>query len=160
MKRCLLVGLLLIGTGLIAAACAPATTSSTAAGPQVVQVKMGEFYFKPQAIRLKAGQQVRIEIVNEGKIEHEFMLGREVEMEGGKPAHYEKDFFDGIQVSHTEEKGEFKLEPMHGTEVELDEGGKATLSFTVPTDRKGNWEVGCFAPGHYEAGMKGVLVVE
>ncbi len=156
MKQKLLVS---IGTALLMlllAACAPQATP----GAGAIQVKMGEFYFKPETIQLKAGQQVRIELVNEGKVEHEFMVGREVEMHEGKAETFEKDFFEGIEIAHTVEEGKLMKEPGHGTEVELESGGKATLTFTVPADRKGEWEIGCFVPGHYEAGMKGKLVVE
>jgi plastocyanin len=37
--------------------------------------------------------------------------------------------------------------------------GRAELTFVVP-DRKGTYEIGCFLPGHYEAGMKGTITVE
>ncbi len=156
MKRKSLISVAAILLMLLLAACAPQATPKAS----TVQVKMGEFYFKPETIQLKAGQQVKIELVNEGKVEHEFMIGREVKMHEGKPETFEKDFFAGIEVTHTEEEGKFMNEPGHGTEVELEEGGKAALTFIVPADRKGEWEIGCFVPGHYEAGMKGKLVVE
>lgn len=135
------------------------------AGPAVIQVRMGEFYFKPEVVRVKAGQEVRIDFVNDGKIVHEFMAGREVEMHEGKAETFEKDFFKGMdvkQMGQHMESGSMKgMEAAdHGMEVELQGGERASLSFTVPTDRNGEWEIGCFVPGHYEAGMKGKLIVE
>jgi len=32
--------------------------------------------------------------------------------------------------------------------------------WTFTDDQKGQWELGCFQPGHYEAGMKAPFVVE
>jgi uncharacterized cupredoxin-like copper-binding protein len=60
------------------------TISSSRAESNTVRIRIGDLYFKPETIKLKAGQEVNIELVNEGKIEHEFMVGREVKMEEGK----------------------------------------------------------------------------
>ncbi len=153
--RILAFGLLMVSLGFLLVACQPAAAPSGA-----IQIRMGDFYFKPDTIRLKAGQEVRIELVNEGKIPHEFMIGREVEMMEGKAEHFEQDFFEGVQVTHTVEKGEWKIEEGEPAHAHLEAGGRATLTFTVPADRKGEWEIGCFEPGHYEAGMRGKLIVE
>lgn len=131
---------------------------------------------------LKAGQEAKIELINEGKIEHEFMVGRGVKMEEdenethegmhealevehehheglheaqvGKSKRFEKDFFEGIEVvAQTENGAKFMDIPGHGTMVTLEPEDKATLTFKVPTDRKGEWEMACFVLGHYEADM-------
>lgn len=49
---------------------------------------------------------------------------------------------------------------MISTEVDVEPGGQATLRFTVPASAKGEWEMGCFIPGHYESGMSGFLEIE
>lgn len=48
-----------------------------------------------------------------------------------------------------------------GFMVELKPGGVATLSFTVPADKAGTWEMGCFSEDgqHYQEGMKGAWEV-
>ncbi len=33
------------------------------------------------------------------------------------------------------------------------------MTFTLPTDRRGEWEMACFLPRHYERGMHGALTV-
>lgn len=40
--------------------------------------------------------------------------------------------------------------------------GRTTIEFTVPEDRVGEWEMGCFEDdgAHYEDGMRGTLIVE
>lgn len=43
--------------------------------------------------------------------------------------------------------------------MEVEPGGFASVTFALPADRRGEWEIGCFVPGHYEAGMKATLVV-
>ena len=47
----------------------------------------------------------------------------------------------------------------HGTMVQLESGARATMSFTLPAERRGEWEMACFLPRHYERGMHGVLTV-
>ena len=48
----------------------------------------------------------------------------------------------------------------HGTMVLLEDGdGRMTMTFTLPTDRRGEWEMACFITRHYERGMHGILTV-
>ena len=48
----------------------------------------------------------------------------------------------------------------HGTMVENQPGEMHLMSFTLPESRRGEWNTGCFLPGHYDAGMHGELIVE
>lgn len=141
------------------------TAYSSQSELNTVQIRIGDFYFKPQTLRLMTDQRVEIELVNEGKVEHEFMVGRGVNMEKEDEAHtekhgsFEKDFFYGIEVMHTEKGSKFMKVPGHGTMVTLKPGGRATLIFKVPDNRRGQWQIACFMPGHYDAGMKGTLII-
>lgn len=45
-------------------------------------------------------------------------------------------------------------------ELNVDGWGTAYLTFTIPEDRKGEWEIGCFIPRHYERGMGAKFIVE
>ncbi|MBI2486774.1 MAG: cupredoxin domain-containing protein [Deltaproteobacteria bacterium] len=63
--------------------------SSSQAESNTIRIIIGDLYFKPETVQLKAGQEVKIELVNEGKIEHEFMVGRVVKMEEGKDETHE-----------------------------------------------------------------------
>lgn len=180
--------------GFVASALFVRTAYSSQGESNTIQIRIGEFYFKPEIVQLKAGQAVKIELVNEGKIEHEFMVGRGVKMEKGE-AHeemempsegkqetpdleyehhggmhkaqvgmsrgFEKDFFEGIEVvARTESGAEFMKVPGHGTLVALKPQAKATLTFKVPTDRRGEWIMACFMLGHYESNMKGKVIVK
>lgn len=40
-----------------------------------IEVVLGDMYFKPRAIEVKAGETVRFVLKNEGKLLHEFNLG-------------------------------------------------------------------------------------
>ncbi len=187
-KLLLLIILLPVSILLLLTACKHEENAST------IHVVTGDFFFKPETIELKAGQEVKIELVNDGNIEHEFMVGRGVKMaedeahgemdEAGEMEHessetghehdegmhgshtaasrgFEEDFFEGIDVKAEVGNGaQFMRMPGHGTMVLLKPHSKATITFMVPADRIGEWEMACFIPGHYEAKMKGNVMVE
>ncbi len=189
MRRTLIVLVLLGVSALFMLITCSRQTESNA-----VKIRISEFSFKPETVQLKAGQGVKIELVNEGKIDHEFMVGRGVKMEegeahegmsklseekqetpelehehhegmreaqGGMSRGFEKDFFEGIDVvAQTEDGAEFMKVSDHGTMVALKPQSKVTLTFKVPTNRKGDWEMACFVPGHYEAKMKGKIIIK
>lgn len=156
-------GWVLIGGLLLLAACGPqqGTTSGAAGGE--IRITMTEYKFQPDTIRVKAGQEVRLVLVNAGKKNHELMIGRNVMEMEGKPAGYHEDFFAGLHPQVSGEKLVQEEEEEHaGFMVALEPGGTATVVFTVPADRAGEWEIGCFEEDgvHYQEGMKGKLIVE
>jgi plastocyanin len=161
--------LFLLIAGLLLAACAGSATPS----PVTITLDMNEYTFNPDTIEVKVGQPVTIEMVNNGTLEHELMIGRNVAMMDGRPNGFEHDLFAeaGIEPNvvggmmemaeddaHTEEEGH-----MHeGFMVTLPKtGDKATLSFTATKEMLGEWEMGCFEQDgvHYDAGMKGTFIV-
>jgi len=110
----------------------------------VLTLSMGEFYFQldgqepGQTVVLEAGKGYKLRLVNVGQIEHEVMVGQGARfMEGGTRHGYLHNFFSSI--------GEFTLKP----------GNEVTLDLEVPASYAGQtFEIGCFIPGHYQAGMK------
>ncbi len=154
MRRTLLlavIGALVVGVSL---------SASAAEKPQKVTVTLTDFAFTPKAITLKAGMPAEITLVNKGKVEHEFMV---------YPAPTKAvDDWDDYVIPNTyfQKMGEVevvfsKQGAVAGSsifEVELDASRSATVVFTP--NRKGTFELGCHAEGHYEAGMKGTFVVK
>ncbi len=131
-----------------------------AAKEQKVTITMTDFKFTPAMITLQSGVPAEIVLVNKGVVEHEFMVYK-------TPAGKIKDWDEYIMPNTYfkglgEVEGEFEgIGAVAGTsifEVEVMKGKTAELKFT-PT-RKGTFEMGCHVEGHYEAGMKGVLVVK
>ncbi|MCL4294501.1 MAG: cupredoxin domain-containing protein [Anaerolineae bacterium] len=235
-----------------------------------IKITMKDYDFSPGVIRVKAGQQVTIVLDNEGKKPHEFMIGRDVMVEGNFTEGFAVDFFAGITPQITgpgmvmglpgrmeatapgeqmpgeeQEMGRMTpSEPMTGMEHNMDEmapgeqmagteeptnqmaegepmagtaeplgqmsengqmagdmtgmehnmestagsfgalqrpsmeahGGVmimldpaivpadqvTTITFTVPADKVGRWEIGCFQEQgqHYDDGMRGILIVD
>ena len=131
-----------------------------AAKREKVTITLTEFKFSPAAITLKAGVPVEIVLVNKGKVEHEFLV---YETPKGKVSHWDEWVIPNTYFKDMGEvEGEFPgIGAVAGTsvfEVEVKPGKRAELKFTP--SRKGTFEIGCHVEGHYEAGMKGVLVVK
>jgi uncharacterized cupredoxin-like copper-binding protein len=138
-----------------------------------VTLVMTEFKFEPATIHLKAGERVALTIRNDGTTEHEWSAGRNVVLTQAQ-AGYRTDLWALLRptvagMQYTLEKAkatpgndlaEGETAEMLSTELDVQPGGSVTLHFTVPASAKGRWGFGCFVPGHYDAGMKGTLVVE
>ena len=158
--------LLLLTASILLAACAKQTPE-----PVTYTIQMSEYAFTPDTIEAKVGQQVTLELVNKGTLEHEMMFGREVMMMDNRPNGYQSDMFQMANV----EPQVMMPEGMSGMGssgagtghtgfmmVLPKANDKATLTFTVTKDMQGEWEFGCFSQEgvHYNAGMKGKFVVK
>lgn len=162
-----LFALLAAGTLLLAACSAPAAPPE----PVEITIDMSEYAFSPNDISLRVGQEVTFVLVNVGQLEHEFMLGREVDMHDGAPSGYETDFFEtgGVEpvvvtmMDEGMDMGDDHGDDDHsGFMVEVAPGSEeATISFTVTEAMLGEWEIGCFLLEgvHYNSGMVGTLTV-
>ena len=166
MKRIILT-MVLAGLALFAAAC-----SSQPAEPVSYRIDMSEYAFSPAEIEVQVGQQVTLELVNNGTLVHELMIGREVMMMDNRPSGYTEDLFESAGVEPeimtmdseavSGEHGDVHDESHTGFMVVLPaSGGSASMTFTVTKDMVGEWELGCFEQEgvHYTAGMTGKLVV-
>ncbi len=161
MKRFVAFVMTFILAALLAAAC-----GSKQAEPVSFTIGMTEYTFTPDTIEVKVGQEVTLELVNNGLLSHELMIGKNVKMVDNRPSGYDIDLFNTAGV-----------EPeVSGGMVEEDDSGhahtgfmlvlpaagdKATLKFTATKDMVGEWEMGCFEQNgvHYTAGMKGKFSV-
>jgi uncharacterized cupredoxin-like copper-binding protein len=134
---------------LIASACGAAASQAPADQGRTVRIEMSDFAFSPPQIVLQAGETVTFVFSNVGTVEHEFMAGA-----GPTAGHgYAKDWFGSVTASG------LSHDPEHmGMSVRVAPHGTARLTFVVPNET-GQFDFGCFVSGHYEDGMRGVLVV-
>ncbi len=203
----------LLGVVLVAAACVsddPDPNVATVSPDSDLVMVMGEFWFLPSVITVTEGTTIRITLVNEGLVDHEFMIGRDVNPGGG----YAEDLLGMALVSaegygfeamppldggegggmegmdaeapHDEDEGEDAAEDaeaphdeaegedaeaaphgedagdglvLHGSQITVRPGGKVQIVLEIPTGVTGEWSLGCFIEGHFEAGMKGTLSI-
>lgn len=150
--------------GVLVAAGVLTAAAAAGAARQVVEVEMWEFRYKPSVVTLRAGVPAELRLVNRGVVEHEFMVydATDLHMAGMDPdkMHHEleeRSYFRGLAVQVS---GRAKMVERMGRDVvmiTLAPGEKVVLRFTPK--RRGTFEIGCHLPGHYEAGMKGRVVV-
>lgn len=112
--------------------------------------------------RAPAGKVVGIHVRNTDELEHEILVGRGVAEVDGVRDGYNESLFDLIEADifvYGPEKVEIGGVTGFG-EIEIESGGEAWIRVTFPDSVKGTWEIGCFVPGHYDAGMKATLIIE
>jgi len=132
-------GLIDIGSTPLArpvAVSAPAASSAAppaAAGTVAINTTMTEFKFTLAQNPVPAGKPVRFAIVNDGKVDHEFVIE--------KVGAVNQPLTDG---------GKTAL-------VLLKPGASGYLDWTFA--EAGEYQIGCHLPGHYEAGMVARLTV-
>jgi uncharacterized cupredoxin-like copper-binding protein len=132
-----------------------------------VIIDVGEFYFRVRGqppgapLVLTAGERTEMVFWNHGRKLHEVYWGRDVVMEAGRPDGYAIQLFDGVEVEvfgKMAGRG-FKIEAGSLLEIYLHPRQKLSVFFTLPAEKRGNWEMGCFLPGHYEAGQRHWITV-
>ena len=121
------------------------TSSGASAEPitRTVTVTLSDdMRFTPANWQATSGETVRIQLVNAGKVRHEFIIGTEAELQ-----------------AHAEEMKKPNAGHHHhaSNAVSLAAGAKGELVWTF-TDA-GVLHIACFEPGHYDAGMRGTISV-
>ena len=110
---------------------------------KTIKVEMSDqMRFTPDVIRVKKGDVIKFVHNNVGKIMHEFVLGTPDSL--AEHAEMMKKF-PGMEHS----------EP-YMTHVAPGEKGEITWQFS----KDGEFAFGCLIPGHFDAGMKGTVIVE
>ncbi len=102
----------------------------------------GKMSFSPAELRVKRGDTVRFVVQNHGTLDHELVI----------------DTFAG-NAKHKlemEKNPDMEHDDPNAVRVKPQADGAIVWQFT----RRGKFEYACLIPGHYEAGMKGVIVVE
>jgi uncharacterized cupredoxin-like copper-binding protein len=111
----------------------PATASTSAAAPPLVDVTMGEMWFKASRVQVPAGRPVRLRFRNAGKVAHQALVGTQAEQDAAEARGGE-----GGPAGRT---------------ITLGPGETGELVVTVP--RGTTLLLGCHLPGHWPAGMRG-----
>jgi len=96
MKRWFLLTILMAGLAVLSA-CASVFAAEPGSDGRI-EVVMRDNRYEPKVIRVKAGQTVEIVLRNEGQKLHEFMIGRDVRVEGNLTEGFATDFFAGLDL--------------------------------------------------------------
>jgi uncharacterized cupredoxin-like copper-binding protein len=131
----------------------------------VVEIDMGDHYFgntqgqKNPTFTLPAGKIVGIHLHNEGTVLHEIVIGRTVKKDGD----YEQTLTELITSDVFFYYGTARAEIGGATygEIEVDKDMRDVwIRLNVPENLKGEWELGCFAPEHYDKGMHAKIIFQ
>lgn len=112
----------------------------------IIEIRVGELYFqvsgkeKNAPLILEAERDYFLRFTNEGFAEHEANFGKNPQKGGtGLYVRYGENLMPGFLALH--------LRPKE----------TAVLHLKISKDKIGDWELGCFMPGHYEGGQKAPL---
>lgn len=129
---------------------------------RTISVAMKDNYYEPESIQVKEGETVRFTVKNEGTLVHEFNIGTPSMHEshqdemmmmvqhgviGGGHIDHDKmnmDMGNGHTMKH-DDPNSVLLEPGDSREIVWKFSERANLEFA------------CNVPGHYQAGMAGVI---
>ena len=111
-------------------------------GARRIEVRMtDDMRFRPERIEVREGETIRFVVRNAGKVLHEMVIGTEQEL--AEHAALMKKF---PTMEHDEP---------YMTHVRSGRKGDIVWNFNRP----GTFQFACLIPGHFEAGMKGTIVV-
>lgn len=136
MQRCIVV-ITLCATLFVLPAC---SNPLSAVVETNLEISAADYVFTPAQITIPAGQEVTLTLINEGAVEHEWVLvkeGAEINEPFDEAQEKEKIFWD----------------------IEAEPGTTSTGSFIAPAN-PGMYQVVCAIPGHIELGMVGSVTVE
>jgi len=109
---------------------------------RTMQVDMNDtMRFSPASFQVKAGETIKFEVKNSGKIVHEFILGST----------------EDIMEHHELMKKFPSMEHDEPNSVSLEPGGMGDVVWQFTN--AGTVSIACLQPGHFEAGMKGDVTV-
>jgi len=119
------------------------------AATRTVEVTLGDMYFEPKALEVKAGETVRFVLHNQGQVEHEFSLG-----DAAMHARHQKEMIEHAAMGHS--MAGMQHEDPNTVMVAPGQRAELTWAFAKAT----GLEFACNVPGHYQAGMVGQLKVD
>ncbi len=132
-------------------------------GEGVLEIALHDYGFEPDPLRLPTGEPLTLRFVNQDDPSHHVSFGREVREHDGRAVGFDEDLFAGLEPRVTPpaaQTGPSADDP--GFEVLVRGHETVTLEVTLPPDRTGSWEIGCFTGRgcHYRAGLAGTVIVE
>ncbi len=119
----------------------PGNPKAKARTVQVDMLDNGTMRFSPAKLTIKQGETIRFNVRNRGVADHELMLGTVADL-----------------VEHAKLMQEFpEMEHEEPFAISLPPGKNGVIFWKFT--KVGQFAYGCLKPGHYEAGMKGSIVV-
>jgi uncharacterized cupredoxin-like copper-binding protein len=132
---------------------------NASAADRMVEITLGEMYFEPADINVKAGETVKFVIRNTGRLLHEFNLGT-----AAMHAEHRKEMAGMMESGALTPTGmdHSKMDHSHmkhddPNSVLIEPGQIGELTWTFP--KAAELQFACNVPGHSEAGMVGEISI-
>ena len=110
---------------------------------RTIEIRMGDdMRFRPARIEVREGETIRFVVRNGGKVLHEMVIGtaQELKEHAVMMRKFPKMEHDEPFMAH----------------VKAGRAGELVWNF----NRAGTFQFACLIPGHFEAGMKGTIIVQ
>jgi len=118
----------------------------TAKVDRKMAVTMNDMSFEPAFLEVRTGETVRFTVVNKSQVDHDFTIGDDATQKKHRAEMLEMIEKAGNMDHHDDP---------NAISVKAGETKELIWKFS----RAGKFEFDCNMPGHYEAGMKGVIAV-
>jgi uncharacterized cupredoxin-like copper-binding protein len=135
--------------------------SPAAQATRTIEVTLGDMYFQPRSLQVKAGETVHIVVTNKGQLLHEFNLG-DAAMHAAHQQEMVKMQQSGMLqptgMNHAAmdmSPGAMKHNDPNSVLVEPGKTAELTWTFSKASDVL----FACNIPGHYQAGMVGKIEI-
>lgn len=127
-----------------------------------------------EPIKLETGKPYKFVFHNVGSSEHEALIGQDpITITGGFKHDFKNSLLDNVEtvITNGQEESGFTIGATGLAEFELLVKQDLAIEFTLPDDKVGDWEMGCFVSldpnateenpgsGHYDVGMHLPVVV-
>jgi uncharacterized cupredoxin-like copper-binding protein len=112
---------------------------------RTLDITMGDMSFDPTSLEVAAGETIRFVVTNKSELDHDFTLG-DIATQTAHRAEMAKASGGG-GMEHGDDANAVMVRARQTREL--------IWKFTRP----GTLEFDCNIPGHYEAGMKGVIAI-
>ncbi|MBP2311818.1 cupredoxin domain-containing protein [Azospirillum soli] len=143
--------------------------AKASAAKRTVQVEMGDNFYKPESIPVKAGETVRFVVKNKGEFLHEFNIGTaamHAEHQRQMAMMMEHGMLTATGVNQKMMNMDHSKMPGMGHSMKHDDpnsvlvGPGETKELTWKFTKDAALEFACNIPGHYESGMVGTIDVK
>lgn len=129
-------------------------------GDGTIEVVVDRYRFEPSEIVIPSGEPVTLRFVNRNDFIYHLTFGRELVETDGTPSGFEKDLFAGVTAqAEPPAAWEPPTEGFDAVTVDLYEESTSELVVTLPADRAGTWEAGCFVGRGCTAELQDALTV-
>ena len=170
-----LLKLILIGiiSSILPFAVLSAPVKQAVDAPTTFDISMSEYKYvvagqkEGDPIKLETGKPYRFVFHNVGTSEHEALFGQEPKILNGFKHDFTNNLLEDVETTITngQEESGFTIGAAGLAEFELLIKQDIAIEFTLPDDKVGDWELGCFVSldpkatddnpgaGHYDVGM-------